>query len=189
MKQLHLRIFVLLTAGVVCLSSCTSKETIEPPNLSAAEKVVGLFKGSGSYLPGGLSLGNTVVCTTPAKDYRTLFETGNATINILKLTDSTVTINLTSGPFPQDSYSPVKLTENGSAIIFSLGNLFSAGFFDTNTKAISFSARAPNFSYTFLRNCQNGMPYYSSTSVILFPNPDQIGHFTIKRYEFGGTKQ
>lgn len=73
------------------LSGC--KKPIDKPNeencnSSPADKIAGFYKGTGKYLPGGISLGNTIICSPTSKDYNTYYQTGDAAINITKLTDS-----------------------------------------------------------------------------------------------------
>lgn len=187
MKNTLLRrsLYCLAFAGIlVTQTGCPGVDkTVSPPaHLPAADKIAGMFSGTGKYLPGDISLGNTFACVAPPMDYQLKYQSGAATVNITKLTDSTITITLLTGPFPQDKYTSLIVKENGNVI--SLGSL---GYYDTDTRALSFSGTAPNFNYSYLKNCKTGLPYYYSTSAV--PDPNQVAHFTIKRYEFGGVKQ
>lgn len=184
MKKVY---YFLLIIQIFQLVSCkkdnTSNNNGNNTNLSAADKIAGLFNGTGKYLPGGVDLGYTVVCSPPPTNYQTLYQTGTATINITKLTDSTVKIGLLSGPFPQDNYPEIKVTTNGNMI------QFYQGYYDINTKVILFAGTAPNYSFSYSANCKTGLPFYSSA---LFPGPSGTPVYfnnTIKRYEFSGTKQ
>ena len=178
--------FLIIPCTVFLQAGCHKTITgiPAPVNLSVADKIAGLYSGTGKYLPGGINLGNTLVCVAPPADYQSKYQSAPATVNITKLTDSSVTITLLTGPFPKDTYTALTVKESGNLIMFG-----SLGSYDNNTKALSFSGVAPNFSYSYIKACQIGLPYYYSSGVILYPNPDQIAHYTIKRYEFGGTKQ
>jgi len=205
MKDSKSFLFALLSALVFYTSACkkSSDTPVDPVNKSAADQIAGFYNGSGKYLPGGLDLGNTVICTAPPTDYNSLYQTGSATVDISKLTDSTVKIVMSSGPFPQDTYSGVLLKVNGSTIEFNdtlfvrsrsaglLGTVeTNSGSFDPATKTISFSRIAPGYSYSYAFSCFSGLPYYASFSV-----PDAntglmvYANTTIKRYVFSGTKK
>jgi hypothetical protein len=150
---------------------------------SPAAKIAGMFSGIGKYLPANINLGNTLICTTPTKDYNTFYQTGVATINVIKLTDTTVKIQFLSGPFPIDSYSLIKVTQSGNIVEFLQGS------YDINSNAILFSGVAPGYAYSYSANCKIGLPFYTSTIGPGTSGFMEYFNFTIKRYEFGGTKQ
>lgn len=203
MKNIVLMLGIIIVSFSGCSKSTSKDETNSNTNLSAADKISGLYKGTGKFLPGNISLGTTVICTPPPTDYNSLYQTGDASINISKLTDSTVKIVLLSGPFPQDTYNSILLKVAGNTIEFndslaiisrSAGFIarvkIGSGYFDPATKTIAFSRPAPNFNYSFSFSCYTGLPYYTSFSV-----PDAstglmvYANYTTKRYEFSGTKQ
>ena len=168
-----------------CTKNSTTPENNDNGNLkSAADQIAGKYKGTGKFLSGGVSLGNTPVCSDPPIDYETLFKKGDAAMTITKLTDSTVLLSLTSTTFPSATYAALKVKKNVNTIDFY------QGYFDINSKVILFSGTAPNFSYSYSKDCMRGLPYYSS-----FPVPASNGNLqqyyngTIGHYDFTGEKQ
>jgi hypothetical protein len=123
------------------------------------------------------------VCLAAPLDYQSKYQSKQSTVNITKLTDTTVTISFLTGPYPVDKYTPVTVKEVGDMISFG-----SLGFYDTNTQVLLVSGVAPNFGYSTLRACQAGIPFYTAVIVSPPPGTDLIGYFTIKRYEFSGSK-
>jgi hypothetical protein len=186
MKRFFLYQLVISCVTITALSGCRKPDSSNnnpPQNASPADKIQGAFDGTGKYLPANINLGNTLICVSPSKDYTTLYQTGAATMNVTKLTDSTVKVEFLSGPFPIAGYPQVKVKLNGNVVEFLQGS------YDINSKAIVFSAVAPNFSYSYSANCKIGLPYYTST---IAPGPTGLMEYinlTIKRYEFGGQKQ
>ncbi|HLK27907.1 MAG TPA: hypothetical protein VKT28_04955 [Puia sp.] len=203
MKHFHSGLLFLTALAFVCLYSCSKNKPSPAPTpaSSMADKIAGLYKGTGKYLPGNVDLGSTLICTAPATDYNSLYQTSDASINIIKKSDSTVDIVMSSGPFPQDTYNGILLKADGNTIVFNDSILITSrsaglidkvqsntGIYDDGTKTISFSRIAPNFSFTFSTSCYNGLPYYTSFAV---PVNGLMGYAnnTIKRYDFSGTKQ
>ena len=186
MKKICASPFIcVLVAALFIFPGCTTRDRLIMPNVSAADKMAGLFNGTGKYLPGGINLGSTLACQSAPMDYQAKYQSGASSVNITKLTDSTVTISFLSGPYPVDKYSPVLIRESGNMISF--GNL---GFYDSNTGVLLVSGIAPNFSYSNIRACQVGIPFYNSLMApSQYPRPDLVSYFTIKRYEFNGVKQ
>lgn len=204
--KIHFRLITIVF--LLFLLSC-KKNSADPKNnngggnnLSIAEKIAGSYTGIGKYLPGNINLGNTIVCIAPTLDYNSLYLDGAATINISKITDSTVKISLLSGPFPLETYDNILLKAVGNNIEFNdslsvisrtLGVLAriekNTGFFDPATNNISFSRVAPNFPISYSISCYSGLPYYTSSSV---PDPVSglmvFSNATIKRYVFSGKK-
>jgi len=177
-KQNHLIAIIIAISLVSC-----RKEGKQQSFESIADKISGKFNGDGKYLPGGIDLGNTVVCTLPPTDYKDLYQTGNASIEITKITDSTVKIVFVTGPFPSATYPEITIKEVGNRIEFR------QGVFDSNSKTIIFEGTAPDYSYSYSRSCNAGLPYYAS---FLFPGPTGFPEYfntSIKRYEFEGMKQ
>lgn len=186
-----------------CNKNTSDLNDVDNSNKSLSDKIAGLYSGTGKYLPGNINLGNTIVCNSPAIDFNTLYQTSGASVNIIKITDSTVNIVMSSGPFPLDTYNDVLLKENGTTITFNdslsiysssprvlIGKVeINSGYFDPVTNNISFSRQAPNFVYTYDRNCYSGLPYYHS-----IPVPDPVtglmvySNSTNKRYVFNGNK-
>lgn len=162
--------------------SCTDKE-LDPKPLSPAEKISGLYNGTGKYLPGKIDLGNTINCTPPPINYETKYQTGSATITITTLTDSTVRIGMSSGPFPQDFYDNIVVKEKGNLIEFYSGQ------FDINTSSVTFTGIAPNYGYSYSKNCKTGLPFYTSVLLLGPTNNPEYYNETIKRYEFSGIKK
>ena len=175
-------------ATLFLLQSCTKEGDASTgsggaTDRSPAAKMSGIFIGVGKYLPANISLGNTLACTAPPKDYNSFYQTGIATISVAKLTDSTVKIQFLSGPFPVDGYPIVKVSESGNTVQFLQGS------YDINSRAISFSAVAPGYSYSYSVNCKLGLPFYTSTIGPGSTGLMEYSNYTIKRYEFGGTRQ
>jgi len=191
--------------SLVCISFLSCKKTGSAEinsSSSAADKIAGSYTGLGQYLPGNIDLGNTLNCGSPSTDYNTLYQSGTASINIIKVSDSTVNIILSSGPFPKDTFNKVLLKARGSMIQFSdslaihsrtagLVDIveINAGTFDPSSNTLSFSRQAPGVAYSFSTNCISGLPYYYST--FTFDGTTGLNVYfntTIKRYVFNGTK-
>jgi hypothetical protein len=176
-------ITLITTIIIISFSGCSKKDSKDDNNsgnISAADKISGTFNGSGKYMPDKINLGLVKGCNLPV-NWESNFKTGAATVNIAKITDSTVKISLT-GIFPQIIYTGVKVKTNGNTVEFG------SGYYDTNSKFLTLSTFTPGYSYISAGAgaCLIGLPYLSGWSPLLDNN---YSFQTIGHADFSGTKQ
>ncbi|MGN6401167.1 MAG: hypothetical protein ACTHMD_11980 [Flavisolibacter sp.] len=171
-------LFPLLLAGC---SKNASKDDAGTGNshTTPADKISGVFNGTGKKLPDNVSLGTYKGCVTPP-GWENNFITGPSVVTISKSSDSTVTLSLTGSPFPAYTYSDVKVEENGTRISFGFG------YYETSTRLLTISRNNAISVFTGSPACLQGMPYYSGWSVL---NDGNYAYTTHGRIDFSGTKQ
>ncbi|MFT4094356.1 MAG: hypothetical protein QM640_12020 [Niabella sp.] len=180
------RIYLIAIAlfAIIC-SSCSKAFDNDDANqnnntnISAAAAIAGTYTGTGKWMPDNIHLGIYSGCVAP-DGWDSNFKTGTATVNVTKITDSTVTITL-AGPYPTTSYSPVTVKAGNAQITFS------TGYYDTNSKFLTLSARTGRSrGYITSNACLSGLPYYSGWSALI---NNQYDYYTIDHVDFSGTKQ
>lgn len=191
MKTFKPLFFLLMAIACLSASSCENDDDdIVPSNengqeLSAADKISGLFKGTGKYMPNGIWLGNSNGCVLPT-GWEGHFRTGESFANVVKLSDSTVRITLSDGPFSQIVYSSIKVKNNGNSVDFDWGLRQNIGSYDVNSKFLTLSSYTNNSSYVSTNACLTGLPYLAGWSLF---NDNNYGFQTIDHADFSGIKQ
>jgi hypothetical protein len=160
----------------------TDDKTIDqvPPKVvqtALADKISGLFSGSGKRMPQGVLLGTYTGCVAPTGWEKNLLS-GSSNATITKVSDNMVSITLAGGPFTNNTFTNVTITENASIISFGFGT------YNENSKFLSISAMTG--SYISTGACLSGLPYYSGSSLL---NNGSYTYQTIGHVDFTGTKQ
>lgn len=178
-----LLVLISLVIVVGCSKSSDPTDEIIDPVIpqtiqtTLAGKILGFFSGNGKRMPQGVSLGTYTGCVTPTGWEKNLL-TGPANATVTRLTDTTVSITLADGPFINNTFTNVRITENGSIISFSVGS------YNENSKLLSISANTGTYITT--ATCLSGLPYYSGWSAL---NNGTYTYQTIGHIDFTGTKQ
>lgn len=146
---------------------------------SIADQIAGVFNGTGKVLPDGIFLGNYKGCVIPT-GWESNFSAGTSNVNITKVSDTLITMSISGGPFSLSTYFNIPITHNGNRINFGFG------YYDTNSRFLSFSRNTADVIYTPSPSCLQGMPYYSGGSIL---NDGNYGYYTHGRADFSGTKQ
>tara|TARA_R110002033_G_scaffold162910_1_gene199773 strand:+ start:5059 stop:5868 length:810 start_codon:yes stop_codon:yes gene_type:complete len=145
--------------------------------LTPADKILGTYSGVGKRMPNGIILGNFSGCITPP-NWDSNFITGATIVNISKVNDNTININLTGGPFTSSVYSNINITENNGIINFGFGN------YSVVSKSLVISANTGSWINT--NSCLQGLPYYYGWSALM---NGVYSYQTIGHEDFTGTKQ
>ncbi|MBL0031035.1 MAG: hypothetical protein IPP27_02235 [Bacteroidetes bacterium] len=95
----------------VSINECKKVDlsNIAPTTVSNADLIMGSFTGTGNFLPGQIFLGNQSGCTSVP--YLSYLQSGLTTLNILKISDNTVSFSFTSNSFSPVLYSAVSIAK------------------------------------------------------------------------------
>lgn len=180
------RILLTWIAAIFILTSCEDNNT-DPSNnsdnknnISVSASITGIYSGSGKYMPQGINLGTFEGCVVPPGWEKNLLS-GSALVNISIVTDSTVNITLSGGPFSTIKYTNVKATKVANSIDLNSGYI---GYFDLDSKFLNLSISTG--SYIKTNACLQGLPYYAGWSVLSDGN---YSYQTIGHIDFAGNKQ
>jgi len=183
MKKLFIFLWVVATA---ILTSCEDNNT-DPSNnndnksnVTVSATIAGTYSGTGKYMPQGIDLGTYKGCVVPVGWEKNLLS-GSALVNISIITDSTINITLSGGPFSTIKYSNVKATKVAKTIDLNSGHV---GYYDIDSKFLTLSILTG--SYTKTNACLQGLPYYAGWSVLSDGN---YFYQTIGHIDFTGNKQ
>jgi len=195
---------VLVTCLTLFIVSCTkdtgSKNDAngnDNTKKSAADLIAGIYTGDGKYLPDGVSLGNYTSCIVPPT-LESTFKKGTATVNIIKLTDSTVKVIFSGTVFPTTTIAVWGVTLNNSNTEVSLssgsflGTLLRSGSYDITTKFLTFTNTLGTGDDYLIpggsaSDCKIGYPYYLGYD--FRPSNGNYQYVTIRHLDFTGTKQ
>jgi hypothetical protein len=183
MKRTQFFTFWLLI-GASCICGICSKDVQKPnsqsQDTSVAGQIAGTYIGLGKNLPDNIYLGKFNGCVIPP-NWESNFKTGQAIAKIIKVSDNTVNVSLSGGPFTYvHTNSDVTVIQSGANINLPFGN------YNANTGFLSVSINNAQMIYTPSPSCLQGMPYYSGGSIL---NDGVYQYYTHARLEFSGTKQ
>ncbi len=177
-KTLSVCLILCTTVSLFNLFGCSKSSDLSSKMTTPADKISGPFSGSGKRMQQGLLLGAYTGCITPPGCEANLI-TGSGNATITKVTDSTINITLSGGPFTNNAFSRVPITENAGTITFAFGS------YDENSKFLSISANTGTYLSTGA--CLTGLPYYSGWPS--FTSVNVYTYQTIGHTDFTGTKQ
>lgn len=180
MKRSLSSLFIAFVSLCCICANCRKEDVVGDTNSqdkSPAGKIAGVFSGTGKKMPNGIFLGNYQGCVTPA-GWDNNFITGNATARITKVDDNTINLTLTGGPFTNNTYSNIPVTESGGSIVWG------SSYYDENSKLLNISYF--NGSYISSNACLQGLPYYYGWSAL---SNGTYGYQTIGHLDFTGKKQ
>ncbi|REA63800.1 hypothetical protein DSL64_05085 [Dyadobacter luteus] len=163
------------------LSACQPKAVVEEEDFPASltESISGTYSGTVSHMEGNMNLGQTNSCAPPS-NWRTHLKTGNGTVNIGSLADSTVKVTLVSSIFGTKSFETV-VSRKGAMIVMKRGN----GEYDPATKFMAF--RVPYNYVLWLPGCGNTNPYVQSGyGAVTSGQPLVYFHYSNPVTEFNG---
>lgn len=176
--------FTFLFIATSCICGMCSKDDQKPDSppedTSVAGQIAGTYTGLGKNLPDNIYLGKFNGCVVPP-NWESNFITGQAIAKIIKVTDNTVNVSLSGGPFTYvHTNSGVAVTQIGTNINLPFGN------YNTSTGFLSVSINNAQVIFTPSPSCLQGMPYYSGGSIL---NDGVYQYYTHARLDFTGTKQ
>jgi hypothetical protein len=149
------------------------------PDDSPAGRIQGSFMGQGVYTPQGVVVGAQKSCALPA-GWESYQKKGTASILVEKITDSTVTMTLKTGPFPKYVFGNVRVRNAGDAVSWGTGS------YSVNSQQLILSTGTSKSAYATTQACLVGLPYVYGWDLV---GTGTYTYQTIDHVDFEGAKQ
>jgi len=195
MKNLLIRLKAIVLFACMLASCKNGNEPGPSPNnktanaaASIADMISGSFSGTGKKTSNEITnISSTSGCLVNPPGIDNYISTGSAQLQITKVSDSTIDITFTGGPFTLPETHERRITKSGNLITV-VGLPEEELTYDTSTKQITAGMDSGDYFDNVILGaaCTQGLPFYYGEQVF---GGTQINYLTLAYAQFSGAKQ